>query len=152
MDSRLIGNKIYIPSVLYNTEGTDHNQEAVVKMIVDEKIMYTGIEGVMGWKEVVNAIRAELERKNYEGEVRLLRPRTGKHARITTRASFIRNHFYFRKDYESFPQYAKFMRNLTSYLRIQEPGRGNKHDDAPDNAEMVASYYQKEMGHLWPMT
>lgn len=151
MDSRLIGNKIYIHSVLYNTDGTDHNQAAIVKMIADHKIMYCGIEGVLGWKEVVESIREELTRKNYEGEVRLLRPRTGKHARIVTRASFIRNHFYFRKDYEDFPQYAKFIRNLTSYLRIQEPGRMNKHDDAPDNCEMIASYYQKEIGHLWPM-
>lgn len=151
MDSRLIGDKIYIHNVLYNTNGTDFNQEAVVKMIIEGNIMYAGIEGVLGWGDVVQSIREELDRKNYEGEVRLLRPRTGKHARITTRAAFIRNHFYFRKDYEDFPQYAKFMRNLTSYLRIQEVGRGNKHDDSADNSEMIASYYQKQMGHLWPM-
>lgn len=150
IDSRLIGNKIYIHQILYNTEGTDHNEAAIVDVILKEKIMYCGIEGVMGWVDVVIRIREELERKNYEGEVRLLRPRNGKHARITTRASFIRNHFYFRKDWEQYPQYAKFMRNLTSYLRIQEPGSKNKHDDAPDNSEMIAGYYQKEMGHLWP--
>jgi hypothetical protein len=150
IDSRLIGNRIYIPNILYNTLGTDHNEAATVDMILSGNIQYVGIEGIMGWAEVVTRIREELERKKYEGEVRLLRPRTGKHARITTRASFIRNHFYFRKDYEQFPQYAKFMRNLTSYLRIQEAGAKNKHDDAPDNCEMVAGYYQKEMGHLWP--
>jgi hypothetical protein len=74
------------------------------------------------------------------GELRVLRPRTGKHARITTRASFIRNNIWFRKDWEQFPQYAKFMRNLTSYLKIQEAGRKNKHDEGPDIMEMISSY------------
>lgn len=151
IDSRLIGNKIYIPNILFNTDGTDHNEIALIDMIISAKIMYAGIEGVFGWAQVVQRVREDLERKGHEGELRLLRPRTGKHARITTAASFIRNNFYFRKDWEDFPQYAKFMRNLTSYLRIQEPGRKNKHDDAPDNCHMIADYYQKEMGHLWPV-
>jgi len=151
MDTRLVGDRIYVHNILYNTLGTDHNEAAVIDMIISGRIMYAGVEGVMGWADVVTRIREELVRKGHEGEVRLLRPRTGKHARITTRASFIRNHLYFRKDYEQFPQYAKFIRNITSYLRIQEPGAKNKHDDAPDNAEMIAAHYQREMGHLWPV-
>jgi hypothetical protein len=123
-DSRLIGDRIYIPNILYNTDGTDHNEAALVEMITGEKIGFAGIEGVFGWAEVANRVRDELEKKEFECELRVLRPRTGKHARITTRASFIRNNIWFRKDWENFPQYAKFIRNLTSYLK--DPGSREK--------------------------
>ena len=146
---KLIGNKIYISEVLYNTEGTDFNEPALVKMALTNRAGSTGVEAVMGWKETAERVRVELDKKNYQGEFRLLRPRQGKHARILNRASFVRNNFYFRKDYNNFPQYAKFMRNLTSYLRIQEGGKGNKHDDAPDLCEMIAGYYEKNFTHIW---
>lgn len=149
MDARLIGNKIYIADVMYNTKGTDHNEVALLEHILTNNILYCGIEGVMGWKEVVDRVRAALDKKNYTGEVRLLKPRTAKHPRIVTRAAFIRNNFVFRKDWAELPQYAKFMRNLTSYLKIQEMGAKNKHDDAPDNCEMIASYYERNFPHLW---
>lgn len=149
-DSRLIGDRIYIPNILYNTDGTDHNEAALVEMITQEKILFAGIEGVFGWAEVANRVRDELEKKEFECELRVLRPRTGKHARITTRASFIRNNIWFRKDWEQFPQYAKFIRNLTSYLKIQEAGKKNKHDEAPDVMEMIASYYERNFPQLWP--
>lgn len=149
-DSRLIGDRIYIPNILYNTDGTDHNEAALVEMIIGEKIGFAGIEGVFGWSEVANRVRDVLNDKEFECELRVLRPRTGKHARITTRASFIRNNIWFRKDWESFPQYAKFIRNLTSYLKIQEAGKKNKHDEAPDVMEMIANYYERNFPQLWP--
>ena len=149
LDTKLIGDKIYIHNVLYNTDGADFNEIALVKLILDANAGSAAVESVFGWKETAERVRAELERKNYQGEFRLTRPRTSKHARILNRASFIRNNFYFRSDYLDFPQYAKFMRNLTSYLRIQEAGRGNKHDDAPDVCEMAANYYEKNFSHLY---
>jgi len=147
--SKLIGDKIYITDVLYNTDGADFNEAALVKLCLQVKAGSCGVEAIMGWKETAERVRVELEQKNFQGEFRLLRPRTGKHSRILNRASFIRNNFYFRKDYNDYPEYAKFMRNLTSYLRIQEAGRGNKHDDAPDLCEMLAVYYEKNFAHLY---
>lgn len=149
LTTKLIGDKIYVTDVLYNTDGADFNEAALVKMIMDAKASSAGVEAVFGWKETAERVRADLERLNYQGEFRQLRPRQQKHSRILNRASFIRNNFYFRKDYLDLPQYAKFMRNLTSYLRIQEAGKGNKHDDAPDVCEMAASYYEKNFTHIW---
>lgn len=147
--SKLIGKKIYITDVLYNTDGADFNEAALVKMILDSRASSVGVESVFGWVETANRVRTELDEKNFQGEFRLLRPRTSKHSRILNRASFIRNNFYFRKDYLDLPQYAKFIRNLTSYLRIQEAGKGNKHDDAPDVCEMAATYYEQNFAHLY---
>ena len=147
--SKLVGDRIYIDEVIYNTDGTDHNKPALVQLILKNRASAAGVEAVFGWKETAEQVRDELDKKNYIGDFRLLRPRTNKHSRILNRAAFIKNNFYFRSDYQDFPQYAKFMRNLTSYLKIQEAGRSNKHDDAPDLCEMVAVYYEKNFAHLW---
>lgn len=146
---RLHDKKIYVTDVLYNTEGADINEDAVVAMAIKEKAHGLGIEGVFGWKETAVRIREALAIKNFIGEVRVLRPRTAKHVRISSRSSFIKNYFVFREDYDKLPQYAKFMRNLTSYKKIQEPGALNKHDEAPDVCEMGAAYFEKNFPDLW---
>lgn len=150
-DSPLIGNKIYIRNVIYNTKGVDFNQEMVAKLILSVNPPAVGVEGVFGWEETAKDIRDFVQEKGYEGEFRILKPRTKKHTRILNRSAFIRNNFVFRKDWEDYPEYAKFMRNLTSYLKIQEAGNGNKHDDAPDICEMIASYYEKHFPHIFSL-
>lgn len=146
---KLIGEKIYITDVLYNTDGADENEKSVVQLVRQHKPAEVGVEGVLGWKETAVRIKEDLNEKGFDGEFRVLRPRQKKHTRILNRASFIRNNMVFRKDWEDYPQYAKFMRCLTSYLRIQEAGKGNKHDDAPDLCEMAAAYFEKNFKHLW---
>lgn len=147
--TKLIGDRIYIPEMIYNTEGEDLNAAALIDLIIKHKPPACGVEAVLGWNETAQRIRANLEDKGYNGEFRLLRPRQSKHSRILNRSAFIRKHFWFRKDYADYPQYAKFMRVLTSYLKIQEPGRTNKHDDAPDICEMAADHYEKNFPHLF---
>lgn len=149
--SLLVGNKIYINDVIYNTDGADFNEAACVNLITQSKANEVGVESVFGWKETFKRIEEELISRGFENEVRQLRPRSGKHVRISARQSFIRNHFSFRKDWKQYPQYAKFMRNLITYLKIQEPGKSNKHDDAPDLLEMHAGYYMRNFPHLWPV-
>ena len=146
---KLIGDRIYLTDVLYNTDGSDMNEIAVLDMIVKHLPSSVGVESVFGWKETAIRIKEAAQEKGYENDFRMLRPRTNKHTRIVNRSSFIKNHFYFRRDWDQFPQYAKFMRILTSYLRIQEAGKGNKHDDAPDLCEMAAKYYEVMFPHLW---
>lgn len=148
---KLIGDKIYITDVIYNTNGSDHNEMAMVKMIIDEKVSYAACEAVFGFKETANRMRDALYAKGWQGDFRQIRPRTNKHTRIVNRASFIRNNFVFRKDWDERPEYAKFMRNLTSYMKIQEPGRSNKHDDAADLCEMIGSYYEKSFPNIWAL-
>jgi hypothetical protein len=145
----LIGDRIYLTDVLYNTDGTDKNEIAVRDLILLHNPGSVGVESVLGWNETATAISEYLDDKNFQGEFRRLRPRQKKHSRILNRASFILNNFWFRSDWEQYPQYAKFIRNLTSYLRIQEAGKQNKHDDAPDLCEMAGVYYQREHAHLW---
>lgn len=150
---KLVGDKIYVTELLYNTEGVDFNEPAVTEMVRRNKPSMVHIEGVLGWVECAKRIREDLQEKNFEGDFRIVNPRGrgSKHTRILHRSSFIRLHFVFRSDYQQYPQYDKFMRNLTSYLKIQEAGKGNKHDDAPDLCEMAADYFEKNFPHLWGM-
>lgn len=149
--AKLIGNKIYITDMIYNTEGTDINEVAFRKMVAKNKAAAVGFEGVLGWVDTAKRVREDLEAHGYEGEFRILKPTQKKHTRITNRAAFIRNHIVFRRDWATRPQYAKFIRNVTAYLKIQETAAANKHDDGPDFLEMVASYYEKNFPHLWQM-
>ncbi|HYD90278.1 MAG TPA: hypothetical protein VEA37_02185 [Flavobacterium sp.] len=156
---KLIGDKIYITDILYNTDGTDHNEAAVEEIIMGSghRVSTALVEGVFGWKETATRIRDRITSKSkygektYKNEFRIVRPRSNKESRILNRASFIKNHMRFRKDWAKYPQYAKFMRVLISYLRIQEPGKKNKHDDAPDLLEMMAAFFEKNFPHLWQL-
>jgi predicted phage terminase large subunit-like protein len=146
---KLLGEKIYVTDIIYNTEGADHNEALMIDLIFSNNAKCVGVEAVFGWEETSKRVREALWAKGFKNEFRNLRPRKSKHSRILNRASFIRNYFVFRDDWHERPQYAKFMRNLTSYMRIQEAGSKNKHDDAPDLCEMAASYYERNFAHLW---
>lgn len=143
--TKLCGNRIYLPRVLYNTDGADANEVELPKIIIEEKAHAVGVEGVFGWKETAERIRATLQKNpKFEADFRILRPRTNKHVRINSRSSFIKNHLWFNRDLAIMDkQYAKFIKNLTSYLKIQAPGSVNKHDEAPDVCEMAGTYFER---------
>lgn len=148
---KLIGDKIYVTDMIYNTNGADLNEIAVEQLVDDHKATMIGVESVLGWKQSAERIRDSLYKRGYRCDFRMLRPRTNKHTRIVNRASFVRNNFVFRKDWKERHEYAKFFRNLTSYLKIQEAATKNKHDDAPDLCEMAGSYFEKTFPHLWAL-
>jgi hypothetical protein len=155
--SKLIGAEIFLTDIMYNTDGTDHNEAALENVIMHDghRVSSVMVEGVFGWKETAARIRERISNSNkygtriYNNDFRIVRPRSNKHSRILNRASFIKNNMRFRDDWAKYPQYAKFMRNLIAYLRIQEAGKKNKHDDAPDLCEMKAGFYEKNFSHLW---
>lgn len=145
----LVGNKIYVPDVIYNSHGTDVNEPACVDMITSKKLEAVNIEGNSAWVLFAKGVRTKVEEKYEDCEIRVVKPHTNKHTRILAHSAFIRNHFVFRADYKQHPEYLKFMRNLTSYLRIQEGTSKNKHDDAPDSLAGMAGYFKSNFAHLW---
>ncbi len=146
---KLIGDKIYVTDMIYNASGSDENEIAMVKMIIAHRAKAVGVESTFGWVEVSKRVRDHLHSLKWNGDYRNLHPKSNKHSRILNQASFVRNHFVFRNDYEKIPQYAKFMRILTSYMKIQEVGSMNKHDDAPDLCCMAAQFYERTFPKLW---
>lgn len=145
----LVGNKIYVPEVIYNNHGTDINEPATVSMILRNKCNSAEIEGNSAWILFAKSIRNKVNEKNPNCEVRIIKNTANKHSRILAQSSFIKNNFVFREDYRNFPEYLKFMDNLCGYLRIQEGTSKNAHDDAPDSCTGMARYFQKNFEHLY---
>lgn len=145
----LIGNKIYIEHVIYNNDGTDINEPACAELIIDRKVNAVDIEGNSAWILFVKRIRALIESRAPDTEVRSHKSTTNKHTRILAMASFIKNNFVFRSDYASIPAYKKFMDNCTNYNKDQSGINKNKKDDGIDSAAMMARHLLTNFAHLW---
>lgn len=151
----LVGNKIYIPEVIYNNDGTDINEPASVELICSRKLNYVAIEGNSAWKLFAKNVRIKVQDqpplgRGYEDcQIRIIKNTTHKHSRIWAESAFIKNHMIFRADYRNHPQYYRFIKNLLDYNKSQEGQSKNKHDDAPDSLAILAAYFKKNFGHLW---
>lgn len=141
----LIGNKIYITDCIYNNYGTDINESACVLAMTSKKLHAARIEGNSAWVLFAKAVRNKVQEKNPDCQIRVIKNTQNKHTRILAESSFIRNNFVFRSDWENLPEYSKFMKVLTKYLRV---GKSNK-DDAPDSLAMMSTYFQTQFPHLW---
>ena len=145
----LLGNKIYIPDVIYNQDGTDINEPACVDCIVDRRLNHVIVEGNSAWTLFGKSVRAKVQEKLEDCEIRIVKSKTNKHTRIWAEAAFIKKHFVFRKDWRNHPQYYRFMKNLLDYNKSQEGTSKNRHDDAPDSLALLAAFLKKNFGHLW---
>lgn len=141
----LIDDRIYLPSVLYNKDGTDTNEPVIVDHICQERMNAVNIEGNSAWVLLGKSIRAKVQDRYEDCEIRIIKNTVNKDTRILAQSAFIRNHFYFPVDYDRCPQYKAFMKNLTGYLKEG----GNKHDDAPDSMAGCANFFRTNFSHLW---
>ncbi len=147
----LVGNKLYIPEVIYNTKGIDINGPAIVEMVVKHMCKAAEMETNFNWTTFGKSVRTRLQKVLPNCSMRLFPNTKNKHTRILAQSSFIRNNFIFRSDWQlCSPEYRKFMLNITAYKQVQEPGT-DQHDDAPDAAAGVAAYFATKFKHLWPL-
>lgn len=144
-DCYLVGNRIYVPSVLFNKDGTDVNIPELVESICRQRIDAVEVEGNSAWILFGKDLRAKVQERYEDCSIRVIKNTTNKQTRILAQAAFIKNHFYFRQDYESIPQYKAFMNNLMKYLREGTV----KNDDAPDSLAGASSHFKNTFAHLW---
>jgi predicted phage terminase large subunit-like protein len=142
----LIGNRIYVPEVIYNGHGTDINTPLCAEDIISRKINHAHFEGNGGWAQFGKDVRKRVQKKLNSCDIRIIFNSTNKHVRILAQSGFIRKNFYFNKNYTQYPQYRKFMEILTSYRKI---ARQSKHDDAPDALAGIARFFRNRFAHLW---
>ena len=92
-------------------------------------------------KELRQDYRSQFKAKANEldGYLVYFKPTTqNKETKILMNSGYIKQYFFFRDDYEVGSDYDKFMRQLTSYVKLGK----NKHDDAPDATAELAIYMQ----------
>lgn len=145
----LIEDKVYIDHVIYNTDGVDVNEPEMAHQIITRKMNAGVIEGNGAWKLFAKAVRAKVDLALDDCEIRIIKNSVNKHTRILAMAAFIRNQCRFRSDYEQFPEYARFIKCLTSYLKIQDTSKV-KHDDAPDSMAELAKHFKTVFAHIFP--
>lgn len=141
----LFGNGIYVTDVLYNNHGTDINIPALVEKILAKKLNRVDIEGVSAWQLFAKEVRLKVNERYEDCEIRITKAHTNKQTRILSFSAFIRNHFYFLKEEHWTPDYRKFMKVLTAYMREGK----SKRDDAPDSLAMAAAYFMQSFSHLY---
>jgi hypothetical protein len=74
--------------------------------------------------------------------IELFKTTQNKHSKIIMQSGFIRQNFYFRKNYKVGSDYDKFMKNLTKYNKLGKVA----HDDAPDMVAMMSERVRESSG------
>jgi predicted phage terminase large subunit-like protein len=125
----------YITDVVFTQDGVEITEPLVAQMCIDTKCDIMKIESNNGGTAFARNIRSLIRGKSpcmVIDEVTT----SNKETRILMNAGYIKEYFYFRSDYVVGSDYDKFMRYLTSYVKMGN----NKHDDAPDAVTGLAEY------------
>jgi len=147
---KLVGKYIYIDDVIYNNEGTDINEVALLEKVISNKATAVRFEANGGWFHFGSTVRNRLEDRGVYNDFNIYNQSRNKYTRILAQAAFIKNYFVFREDWETYSDdYRKFIKNLTSYYRVQSGNGTNAHDDAPDSLAGMADYFLTNFEHLW---
>jgi predicted phage terminase large subunit-like protein len=125
----------YITDVIFTQDGVEITEPLVAQMIIDTNCYMMKIESNNGGGSFCRNVR-NIIRDNSKCMVIDEHQSTNKETRIIMNAGYVKESFYFRSDYEPGSDYDKFMRALTSYVKMGK----NKHDDAPDGITGLAEY------------
>jgi len=128
------GDYTYITDVVFTQDGVEVTEPLVAQKIIDTKEDIEIIEANNGGTSYARNVR-KLVKPKWKCSVVDQHETTNKETRILMNAGYIKEYFYFRSDYEPGSDYDKFMRALTSYVKIGK----NKHDDAPDGVTGLAT-------------
>ena len=124
---RQYNDKVFITDVVFTQDGVEITEPLVAQQIIDTKCDMMIIESNNGGYGFTRNVR-ELIKGKSSCSVTAENTSQNKETRIIMSAGYIKDHFYFRTDYEVGSPYDKFMRQLTSYIKLGK----NKHDDAAD--------------------
>lgn len=136
LTGKIKGEKVFITDVVFTQEPIELTEPQVAQMIIETRHDRHTVESNSGGKSFSINVG-----KLIEGRCRCIvehLPQTkNKETRILMKSGQIKKYFYFRDDYVIGSDYDKYMRQLTSYVKLGK----NSHDDAADAttglAEMV---------------
>lgn len=125
----------YITDVVFTQDGVEITEPLVAQQIIDTKCDVMKIESNNGGSSYARNVR-NLVRGKSPCSVIDEQQTHNKETRILMNAGYVKSNFYFRSDYEPGSDYDKFMRALTSYVKMGK----NSHDDAPDAITGLGEY------------
>ena len=140
------GDYVYITDVVFTQDSVEITEPAVARQYIDNQVDKAEIESNSGGKSfaknvdrLVKEHNNEIKEFNYglkpeerkpicRTSIRWKPNTVNKETRILMKSGQIKKYFYFRNDYEPGSDYDRYMRELTSYIKLTK----NKKDDAPD--------------------
>jgi predicted phage terminase large subunit-like protein len=132
---KIFGSHTYITDVVFSQEGVEVTEPLVAQMIIDTNCYIMKIESNNGGGQYCRNIRNLIKGKS-KCMVTDEHQSSNKETRILMNSGYIKEYFHFRSDYEPGSDYDKFMRALTSYVKMGK----NRHDDAPDSLTSLAEF------------
>lgn len=137
--------KIFLTDVYFTKAGTEITIPECAAKIDEHGLDFIRIESNNQGK----MFRALLSDYIAMERLFLITNTANKHSRILVMAGFIKKYFYFLDQSEIIPgsHYAKFMKELTDYMKDGSSTR----DDAPDALSGLAKMIRKWLKHLFPL-
>ena len=127
------GDYTYIVDNVFSQEGVEITEPMVAQKVIDHQMDILWIESNNGGYQYARNIRRLIAGKSFCNVIAL--PTTkNKETRILMNAGYIKEYYYFRKDYKEGTPYAKFYRQFTGYVKLAK----NEHDDAVDSLTGLA--------------
>lgn len=129
----LNGHNVYVVDVVFTQDPIEVTEALVAQSIIENGQVKHVVESNSGGKSFARNVQRLIKDKS-RCHVSWKPNTTNKNTRVLMCSGQIKEHFYFRNDYEPGSMYDKFMKQLTGYVKF---GR-NQHDDAPDSLTGVA--------------
>ena len=136
ISARVYGQDFYITDVVFSQDGVEITEPLVAAMIIKTKVQSETIESNNGGFQYVRNIK-NLIRGRSTCTVIPKRTTANKETRILMNSGYVKEHVYFRSDYEEGSDYDKFLRSFTSYVKLGK----NAHDDSVDAVTMLIENY-----------
>ena len=131
--------KYYLIDVIFTQDVEEITQPLVADMIDRYGPPTNYLEANFGGKGYKRQLEKLTKGNCY---IELFKTTQNKHSKIIMQSGFIRQNFYFRKNYKIGSDYDKFMKNLTKYNKLGKVA----HDDAPDMVAMMSERVRESSG------
>lgn len=129
----ILEGNIYIIDCIFTQEPVEKTEPLTIGMIEKHNVNKCRIESNNGGEIYCKNLKAKCREQGISTTFDPKFTTANKETRILLSSGQIKEHVYFRSDYEHNSQYAKFMDNLTGYTLQGK----NEHDDGPDTATML---------------
>jgi predicted phage terminase large subunit-like protein len=133
---RKYGDSCYITDIIFTQDGVEITEPLVAQMLIDTNCTIMKIEANNGGESYARNVRKLIRNEKCSCQVISEQATTNKETRILMAAGYIKENFYFRTDYLAGSDYDKYMRQLTSYIKLGK----NKHDDGVDATTGLSNF------------
>lgn len=130
------GNKVFITNIVFTKDPVEITEATLSQMIIDTGCDRIRIESNNGGRIFSNSVKRILGKSKCDVQSRMTT--ANKQTRILMKSGYVKANFYFldETEYAKGSDYDRFMKSLTAYKKEG----GNKHDDAPDSATILAEF------------